>query len=186
MEDQQLREIVGRLKDKADILECIHRYTRGLDRHDEKITITAYHDDAIDCHGTHYIGPAKEFVPWVNGMHAAAYRAHQHFITNHTADIDGDVAHCESYVFHVLRRHEGPTVDLGGGRYIDTLERRNGEWRIAVRHVVIDWFVQADGSVIEKVLALYPEGRQDLHDLSYARPLMPSTARDHRNLDVSE
>ena len=55
------------------------------------------------------------------------------------------------------------------GRYVDRLERRNGEWRIAYRTVMFDW------TRIEPVRAEFPVppavdvvwGRRDRDDLSY-------------------
>ena len=41
----------------------------------------------------------------------------------------GDTAHAESYVLMVLRHKDGAMVTVAGGRYIDRLERRGGEWR---------------------------------------------------------
>ena len=39
------------LLDRQSILDCIYRYSRGLDRHDVDILSDAYHPDAVDNHG---------------------------------------------------------------------------------------------------------------------------------------
>jgi hypothetical protein len=62
-------------------------------------------------------------------------------------------------------------VDLAGGRYIDRLERRQGEWRIAAREVVIEWVVAADGAQALFSIGAFPKGAWDRSDLSYRRPL---------------
>ncbi len=158
-----------RLLDLEAIRACLHRYSRGIDRHDEEIIASVYHPDAIDHHGSSYLTP-REFGPWANELHESEWVAHNHFIATTNIDLDGDVAHSEAYVLFVLRRKDGDKVDLGGGRYIDRFERRDGEWRIAAREVVIDWFCQADGSAYGDVVD-YAAGTWDRTDLSYRRPL---------------
>jgi SnoaL-like domain len=120
---------VQRLLDRMAILDCINRYVRGLDRHDDELVASAYHEGALDHHGG-FLGTPAEFIPWANELHAADWVSHQHHITSHTADLDGDVAHAESYCIGTFLRKDEPVVDMAGGRYIDRLERRNGEWRI--------------------------------------------------------
>lgn len=159
-----------RLLDRQAILDCIHRYARGLDRHDDELVASAYHPDALDHHGG-FTGRPDEFIPWANELHLSHWIAHQHFIANHTVEIDGDVAHAESYVLGALRRKEGMTTDLAGGRYVDRLERRDGEWRIAAREVVIEWVCEVDGARARFDISAFPDGAWDRTDLSYRRPL---------------
>jgi hypothetical protein len=157
-----------RLLDIQAIRDCLNRYARGLDRHDPEILASAFHEDAIDHHGG-FLGPIDEFVPWANELHDSQWAAHTHFVANNTVEIDGDVAHSETYVLWVLRRKDGGKVDLGGGRYIDRLERRGGDWRIAARELVVDWHCQAEGREFGNV-AGYPTGTWDRSDPSYRRP----------------
>src|SRR5581483_11030852 len=96
--------------------------------------------------------------------------AHQHHITTHSCELDGDVAHTESYILFVHRRGDGRTVLFGGGRYIDRFERRDGEWRIALRRLVMDFSATGDGSSFDDADG-YPRGRPDRTDVSYLRPL---------------
>jgi hypothetical protein len=159
------------LLDRMAILDCINRYVRGLDRHDDELVASAYHDGAIDHHGD-FLGSPAEFIPWANELHAASWSAHQHHITSHTAEIDGDVAHAESYCIGTFQRKDERIVDMAGGRYIDRLERRDGEWRIVAREVVIEWVCAADGATSRFSSAPYPDGTWDRADLSYQRPLL--------------
>jgi hypothetical protein len=165
---------VQRLLDLQAIRDCLNRYSRGLDRHDEEILASAFHEDAIDHHGD-FIGPIEVFVPWANEQHEAEWAAHTHFIVNNNVELDGLTAHSEAYVLYVLRRKDGEKVDLGGGRYLDRFEKRDGEWRIAQRELVIDWFCQADGSAYGTVSS-YPTGAWDRSDPSYRRPFEFSPA----------
>jgi hypothetical protein len=165
---RRLAEQVQWLLDREAIWDCIYRYARGLDRHDPEVFASAYHVDGIDRHGD-FIGLRDEFVPWGLDLLASEWDAHTHFLTNNRVEIDGDVAHSECYVLFAQRRREGAKVDLGGGRYIDRLERRDGEWRIAARELVLDWTARADTAVYADV-ASYTRGSWDRDDPSYRRP----------------
>ena len=157
------------LLDRQAILDCVYQYSRGLDRHDVDILSDAYHPDAVDHHGR-FVGYIPEFVQWGNALHEADFLAHTHNITTHNCEIDGDEAHTESYVIFVLRRKDERTVLVGGGRYLDRLEKRDGDWRIALRRLIVDWRFQADGTAWGTV-PRYEEGRWDREDRAYQRPL---------------
>jgi hypothetical protein len=61
---------------------------------------------------------------------------------------------------------------LFGGRYVDRLEKRGGEWRIAKRTVVMDWNINQPTSSIwnEGMFAsLQLLGSRDRSDPVYAR-----------------
>jgi hypothetical protein len=156
-----------RLLDKQAILECLHRYTRGLDRHDEALIASAFHEDAIDHHGE-FLGTPAEFLEWQRGLHSQ-WSAHTHFLDCNHIELDGDVAHAESYVLFVHRREDGTALELGGGRYVDRLEHRGGEWRIAARQLLIEWTARAEAATFADV-ASYPSGTWDGRDPSYRRP----------------
>jgi hypothetical protein len=163
---------VQRLLDRAAIEECLLRYTRGLDRHDTELTMSAFHPDALDTHGTFEGGP-REVAEWANEQHGLRWVAHQHYITNTSVDIDGDVAHTDTYYFIVLRRNDGSGQDFMGGRYVDRFERRAGEWRIARRVVTNEWIGEADAGRerMQSLLDVYIAPRWDRDDISYQRPL---------------
>ena len=71
-------------------------------------------------------------------MHRAENRKTHHCLTNHYCELDGDTAHTETYFVYFGAQEEGPT-DVLGGRYLDDLERRDGEWRISRRLCFIEW-----------------------------------------------
>ena len=165
----ELSEQLQRLLDRQEILDCIHRYARALDRHDDELLASVFHPDAIDNHGP-WVGGREAFVQWANHECHSHLDAHMHHVTTHTCELDGAVAHTESYVVFVHRYKDGKTVHVGGGRYIDRLEKRDGEWRIAVRRLVMDYRYVADGAVFGDGDG-YPTGAQDRSDISYQRPL---------------
>lgn len=154
------------LLDRQSILDCIHRYCLGVDRHDAAMVASAFHPDAIDEHGPFTGGP-DALAAWANGFHAANFTSHTHCITTHGCEIDGDVAHAQSHCLYGLRRNDGQTVALGAARYIDRLERRGGEWRIAHRRTLIEW----RGELRSHMPEGYAAGTWDRSDPSYERPL---------------
>ena len=106
------------LCDRADILDCMYRYARGMDRLDRELLRSAYHDDAVDDH-VGFVGPVDDFVDWAFAYHATQTR-HQHLLMNHTADIAGDEAHSETYyVFVGTDRDPDKPLIISGGRYVD-------------------------------------------------------------------
>ena len=64
---------------------------------------------------------------------------HGRAMTSHFSDVAGDEAHAVTYVLLTLCRKDGKTVQTDGGRYVDRLQRRDGEWRVVLRQLVIDW-----------------------------------------------
>ncbi|MFA3899891.1 nuclear transport factor 2 family protein [Rhodococcus qingshengii] len=130
--------LVRALADRQAILDCLMRYSRGVDRLDRDILLSVYHDDAIDDHGM-FVGGREEFADWVIGMHSTLHMSQQHCLFNHTCALDGDVAHTETYYMFVGMNREGPPLAMSGGRYVDRFEKRDGVWAIAHRVCLRDW-----------------------------------------------
>ena len=74
----------------------------------------------------------------LSDLHEQGQSSTQHLLLNHTCEIDGDVAHAESYYLFVGRNRD-ETNWIAGGRYIDRLERRGGTWKIALRCNAVEW-----------------------------------------------
>lgn len=132
---------VQALIDKDEIREVIYRFSRGVDRHDWELAASCYHDDGIDDHGV-FTGPATEYIPWVAENLPNMAEMTQHFVGNIMIELDGDVAHVESYVvgYHRYSGENGSPRDFtGGARYVDRFERRDGVWAIAHRLLVWEW-----------------------------------------------
>ena len=165
------------LMDRTQILDCISRHARGCDRHDNDLITAAYHADGVDEHGD-AINPGPEYGAWANETHAQTSRAHTHNITTHTCEIDGDTAYAESYAIVVLISPDLTNAQLISGRYIDRLERQDGQWRIAVRRSTVEGMFLADARVLQSSFFTdkgYLVGTRDRSDLSYQRPLTIDT-----------
>jgi hypothetical protein len=132
---------------------------------------SVYHDDGVDEHGAN-VNPGPAYGEWANAQHAGAFAEHLHHITTHTCDIDGDVAHCESYVIGALVSRDSTSTTLAGGRYLDRLERRDGVWKIALRRCTIEWAMPGASILESGAFAGFLKGTWDRNDLSYVRPLV--------------
>lgn len=64
-----------------------------------------------------------------------------HYVCNSHVEFDGEIAYAESYVITFARfEKEGEPWDtLTGGRIVDRMEKRDGEWKIAHRKIALDW-----------------------------------------------
>jgi ketosteroid isomerase-like protein len=171
---QILRTQQQELLDRQAIRDCLARYCRGIDRFDTDLIMSAYHPDAIDDHVLLVDHPGA-FAAWANDLHATGMNSHQHMITTHNCELDGDVAHTETYWMMASMRKNGPELSLGGGRYVDRFERREGAWKIAARKVLFDWGGTPGTAEISQgaraAIETYGQGSRDRSDPSYRRPL---------------
>lgn len=161
------------LLDREEILDCMVRYCRGVDRLDRELLLSAYHDDAVDDHGVAVMAPS-DFAGWLLGMHREHQRLTRHAICNISYDIDGDVAHVESYIHYSAVNLSQPPI-LSYGRYADRFERREGRWAIAARvcRAETTWkLAEAAESHHPPYLRCGVGGHRDRQDRSYQRPLV--------------
>ena len=168
-QEERLRAI----EDRHAIIDCTHRFSRGVNRRDRELLKSAFHPDAIDDHGF-FVGGREDLVKWIDEVYQGV-SATQHFVTNHRVEIEGDTAHGETYWFVANVGLDGIGVILRGGRYIDRFERRDGHWAIAARVCLIEWN-GAPGEVrfppdALAELAKSGASTHDRNDLSYVRPL---------------
>jgi hypothetical protein len=148
MSTEQQMQALQRLLDKDEIRDSMCRYARGVDRGDWDQVRAAYHPDAHDEHGD-YKGPIDGLIEWLDQRFAGVDNS-MHFLGNCLIEFAGpDLALVEtSFVSRRLRplteeerKTLGPKDQMcreGWGRYVDRFERRNGEWRVAHRTVVLE------------------------------------------------
>jgi hypothetical protein len=167
------------LMSRMDILDCINRIARGVDRLDRDIFRTGYHSDAVLDFGTH-IGDPEQHMDFFFDLHAKMQKSHAHTICNHTCEIDGDTAHAETYFLFASENVTGVPTTVAGGRYIDMFERRAGRWAIAVRKCVTTWNLTPESTVSQQIaaaFALVGKVGRNRGDLSYQRPLTVAPER---------
>lgn len=159
------------LVDRMEIYDCIMRYCRGIDRFDREVVRSAYHPDALDDHGA-YVGPVEGFIDWAFNWHTQFQHRTQHIIGNHRCELDGDVAHAESYYIFRSLNTCAPYTMTTSGRYIDRLEKRDGRWGIVARVCTVevrDEGTDPGGNPDENPFLTTSRARDDI---SYQRPLV--------------
>jgi uncharacterized protein (TIGR02246 family) len=132
--DPRLQELL----DKQAIHDLLVAYFHGIDTRDVELVASTYHPDAVDTRGPRQIegpGIAEELVR-SNERSMASTR---HHVTTHRIEISGDTASSVAYCIgvHVTAGDEPKRLQTSG-RYIDRLERRDGEWRIVARETAMD------------------------------------------------
>ncbi len=166
----ELKETVQYLKDRQDILDVIVRESRGRDRHDTELTASCYWPEGADEHGAAPI-PASKYPEAANQGHANAFAMNQHNLSNHTCEIDGATAYCETYVVGTMLSHDSQTCTIAAGRYMDQMEKRDGEWRILWRRSTVETAMQGDATWLQSdPVQGFLKGTRDREDLSYHRP----------------
>jgi len=153
---------------------------------------TVYWPDGTDNHGV-FNGNAAEFAEFIVREIQNWFEVTMHGLMNVNMEISGDIACTETYLFayHKVRAEKAESIfgsrymqmfDLSkldatnhhfyyGGRYIDRLERRSGEWRIAKRTVVMDWNDnKPSGEILDQGMfaTLEPRGMRGSADLVFA------------------
>ncbi len=125
---------------EAEIKDVHLRYCRSNDRRDEALARSCFHPDAvIELHQPLTLDELMALA----GQMLSAYSVTWHNTGNQLVEVDGDLAWAEHYTTSTHRMPadaDGPERDfIAFGRYIDRMERRDGEWRIARRRMVLDY-----------------------------------------------
>ena len=128
------------LLEREKIRECIVRLARGEDRRAADIISASYWPDSITDYGVFH-GGFKEYLAWVVPG-SDAIKNTQHVLGQSVIDLDGSTARAETQVisYHRVDMGEGERDTCIGGRYLDGMEKRGGEWRIASRTMLYDWY----------------------------------------------
>jgi len=176
---------------KQACYDTLMRYARGVDRCDAELVRSTYHPDAYDDHGG-YQGDANGFIAWVKPTVMDVFTCTMHKLGNVLIEVDGDQAFAETYAIahHVQADQKTPSDLIMGVRYIDRLEQRGGEWKIAHREMSFEWERTTDiGSQGE--IEPFKRGRRDgqdpvLHRVPVATPSTPEPSRvcDFNQLNI--
>jgi hypothetical protein len=173
--DDRLAELerkIQYLTDRQEIFDCIARLARANDRFDLELHASCYHPD-----GYQEIASTPVPGPQAGNHHNAGHErisdANLHHVTTHLCEIDGDVAHAESYVIGMFLDKEVKRSRILSGRYLDRLEKRNGEWKIALRRGPVEIVLEGRADLLNMEFFRkrgYLRGSRGPDDLSYTRP----------------
>lgn len=127
------------LADRLAIAETLARYCRGIDRCDAALLTEVFTPDAQIDYGDGAKSPADTIPGLMAGL--GAMRLTQHNISNTVMQITGTRARAETncVALHLITAPDGEIELVVGGRYLDTLVKQDGAWRIAERLYVMDW-----------------------------------------------
>ncbi len=174
-----------RLADRMEIQDLMYRWCRAIDRLDFLAMRELFHSDAIDRHGM-YEGDIDGLIEWIRERHKPiTFSMHQ--VSNMFIEFaTPDLALAETYIWSVQRYaadagasltsisggqpvREGFGADvMGGSRYVDRFERRDGRWRIALRTVVMGWrTLQEVPQTTPKMMPHWVVGRRDQDDFIF-------------------
>ncbi len=171
------------LIDKDEIRDVMLKHARALDRSDPELFKSLFHPDAVRL-------TTKGEEPGPTGQLRAIAavkpdeKPYMHFIGNQLIEVEGDVAYAESYFVsyrEVAREHllEEERIALGdadaaqrytrtrAGRYLDRLEKRDGQWKIVWRMMTGDWSrMDPVGKQVDRGHTSFP-GKPDATDPLY-------------------
>lgn len=152
----------------AEIRNVQERYCRGIDRADPEILRTVYWEDARDDHGV-FTGDREEYIAWVMPVVRERFTALQHVLGQTYTELHGETAYTETYFVQHSLRPDGVAY-ASPGRYIDRLERRDGEWRVAERKTMMSFFYASEpADEAKRVASGFDVGSMDHDDPSYIR-----------------
>ncbi|WP_176400240.1 nuclear transport factor 2 family protein [Sphingobium sp. Z007] len=123
------------------IAELTLAYCRGVDRADEALLKSIFHDDSIVICGA-FEGNGQQFASEICTIVRAVFDQTLHSIDHQSIEVTGDTAMGETYVVAVSTMTDldrGKSEMLTGGRYLDRFTRRDGIWKFAARTFVSEW-----------------------------------------------
>ena len=138
---------VQALLDKQAISEVLMRYSRAMDRRDWALAKAVYWPDAVDDH-INYRGDVDGFLD-----HAGKFLVDMptmHFLGNVLVDLESATgAFAETYylAYHDVPGEACRQDMILWGRYLDSFEKRDGQWRISARTLALDAFSIRPGTL---------------------------------------
>jgi SnoaL-like domain len=133
-------EALKALVERDQIRECIVRLARGEDRRNAELISASYWPDSTTDYGV-FVGSFDKYLAWVVPG-SPAILVTQHVLGQSFIDLKGETALVETQVtsYHRVNMGKEERDTVIGGRYLDQVERRVGDWRIAHRVMLYDWF----------------------------------------------
>ena len=157
------------LSQRAEIVDALLSYTRGIDRLDKESVISAFHPGAmLNNYGPEPM-PIEDFVEYALPSLKQRYSATQHRVSNIRIEIKEDRALVESYVlaYHVKSSESSKQLHTFNGRYIDTFALRDAHWKISERFLRNDWSKVDDITEEMAGSSVWVKSRRDADDPIY-------------------
>jgi hypothetical protein len=134
------------LEDEKAIVATLYAYGTALDYGDRDLFLGCFTADAeytvdlrLNPEGGFACRGHGELTTYFDGHTHAPAAWHKHVTVNPMVVCDGDTARATSYILRVdPAPGSGPATVLGSGRYVDTLVRDGGRWRIRTRRCEVE------------------------------------------------
>jgi hypothetical protein len=135
-----ISEQLKTLLEREQIRDCITRLARGEDRRNAQMIRASYWPDSTTDYGV-FKGSFSDYLAWVVPG-SDVIKNTQHVLGQSVIEIEGKDARAETQVisYHRVALGDEERDTCIGGRYLDRLERRDGEWRISARAMLYDWY----------------------------------------------
>ncbi|WP_052223669.1 nuclear transport factor 2 family protein [Novosphingobium malaysiense] len=163
---QRLQE----LWDHHEIRQLLATYCHGCDRADEAEMASVYCEESWDDHGPDKCD-GKRFANLILEKARRTTKVVSHLLGQSLVRITGDTAAAETYFVATLiaETADGERMTQLGGRYVDSLNRESGAWRIKERLCVRDW--SSTGPIDPGYLAGagFIEGARGVGDVSWRK-----------------
>jgi hypothetical protein len=139
MMDAARDELNGFL-DREKIRDVLARLARGEDRRDAEAINACHWPDAVSDYGV-FKGDFPAYLAWVVPG-SPAIPVTQHVLGQSLIELAGETARVETHVlsYHRVNMGEEERDVVIGGRYLDRMKKRGGQWRIAHRTMLYDWY----------------------------------------------
>jgi hypothetical protein len=133
--DDELRALL----DRDAIRRAVVRLARGEDRRSAALIRSCWWPEAKFDYGV-YGGDFDTYLAWVVPG-ADAITDTQHVLGQTHIELSGDGAKAETHVisYHRVMVDGAERDTCIGGRYLDTFEKRDGDWKIIDRVMLYDW-----------------------------------------------
>jgi hypothetical protein len=135
--DSRLQE----LWDFHEIRQLLVTYVHGCDRSDLVEMSSIYAEDSWDDHGNTK-ADGKTYAKLSIEEGAATTNVVSHQLGQAMITVNGDTAGSETYFIATIlypTKDGGESLNQLGGRFVDTLARENGQWKVKKRIVVREW-----------------------------------------------
>jgi hypothetical protein len=138
--DPRLQDVL----DHHEIRQLLAAYCHGCDRGDEVEMAGTYAAESWDDHGPRKMEGRRFSIETVEESRRTT-KVVSHMLGQSLIKVTGDGAGAETYfiatVIYPAREGRVETLNQLGGRYVDTLVREGGAWRIASRVCVREWSI---------------------------------------------
>jgi len=162
------RDAVQLLVDRDAIHDVMFRYADGVDRRDMERVRACFAPDlrVVDWGGG--FADRDAMITYISGV--AIFHTTMHMFGNDYIDVEGDTAHIDCYAMltHHLDDAQGVTseMNVSGGRYVESLTRRDGQWVVTQRGGDPQWSSRGTiDMVTDDPATQWLLDRAEIHDL---------------------